>query len=394
MSKTESLLNDRNHPDVVRLSKLFQRTLQPPIKRTKKSSSRKKVLPPVTDPEQSAKDAGLKYVTDSAPGLQRRKNGHGFLYLDPAGKKLQDESHLERIRKLAIPPAWTDVWICPTPQGHLQATGRDARRRKQYRYHSRWVQTRDSTKFERMIAFGEHLPQIRKRVDADLSLPGMPKEKILATVVRLLEVTLIRVGNEEYARDNQSYGLTTLRNKHVDVLGSSIRFRFKGKSGKVHDVGIKDNRLARILKRCQEIPGYELFQYIDENGNQTSIDSSDVNSYLREITGEDFTAKDFRTWAGTVLASMAFQLNHVEEEASPKKKKVLECVTMVANLLGNTPSVCRKCYIHPEILQGYERGELIPAIQLSQEQKTIAPVEGLAPEEVAVLTYLKRTQTQ
>ena len=257
------------------------------------------------DPEASAIEAGLRYISDQMPGIRRRHAGKGFTYSNPDGSRLDDPEHLARIRSLAIPPAWTDVWISPIPQGHLQATGRDARGRKQYRYHPRWREARDETKYERMVSFAEALPAIRDRVDRDLARPGLPRRKVLATVVRLLETTLIRVGNEEYAKENRSFGLTTLRDRHVDVSGSEIRFHFRGKSGRQREVGITDRRLARIVKQCQDIPGYELFQYHDDHGERRAVDSEDVNDYLRVVSGRNFTAKDFRTWAGTVAAAIA-----------------------------------------------------------------------------------------
>ena len=324
-------------------------------------------------------------MTDSSPGIQRKRSGKGFVYADTNGKTIRDPDVLRRIRSLVIPPAWRDVWICPLANGHLQATGRDARNRKQYRYHARWKEVRDSTKFERMVAFGHALSNIRDHVEHDLTLPGLPRDKVLATVVRLLELTLIRVGNEEYAKANGSYGLTTLRDRHVDIYGSTIRFRFLGKSKKKHEVGIRDQRLARILKKCQEIPGYELFQYINESGEAAPIDSSDVNEYLRQIAGEDFTAKDFRTWTATVLAAMACQ--RLTEE-KPTKKQLVQAVELVANLLGNTPSVCRKCYIHPAILDGYLEGKLTKIMSGKNGHKNPS-LQGLAPEEVSVLHYLK-----
>src|SRR3954454_18988689 len=256
-------------------------------------------------PHQSAADAGLRYVSDTGPGIRRKRSGTGYSYIGPDGKRITDQKTLERIRKLAVPPAYTDVWICPSPNGHLQATGRDARGRKQYRYHPKWREVRDETKFGRMVVFSEVLPKIRARVDTDLARPGLPREKVLATVVRLLEATSIRVGNDEYARTNGSYGLTTLRNKHVEISGGSVQFRFRGKSGKVHDVKLQDRRLARVIQQCHDLPGHELFEYVDEDGAVRRIASEDVNEYLKEISGQDFTAKEFRTWTATVLMARA-----------------------------------------------------------------------------------------
>src|ERR1700744_2555872 len=274
----------------------------------------------VTDPVLSAKEAGLRYVSDAQPGIRRKKYRKSFRYTDADGKPVRNKDILQRIRSLVIPPAWTDVWICADSRGHLQATGRDARGRKQSRYHPRWRTVRDETKYERMLLFGTALRGIRARLEEDLALPGLPRNKVLATVVRLMERTLIRVGNEEYARENHSYGLTTMREKHVEVTGSTVTFRFKGKSGKQHTVGVQDRRLARIVRRFQDLPGYELFQYLDEEETPHTIDSADVNDYLREVSGEDFTAKDFRTWAGTVLASMALrEFEKAESEAEAKR---------------------------------------------------------------------------
>ena len=259
------------------------------------------------DPVESAIEAGLRYVTDEKPGIRRLRSGKGFRYVRPDGTAVRDEQTLRRIASLVIPPAWTDVWITTDPRGHLQATGRDAKGRKQYRYHPRWRAVRDENKYERMLAFGAAMPTIRARVDADLARPGLPREKVLATVVRLLEATLIRVGNEEYARENRSYGLTTLRNRHVDVHGSELRFEFRGKSGKDHQVSVRDRRLANVIRRLQELPGQEVFQYLDADGARHTIDSDDVNAYLREISGLELSAKDFRTWAGTILCAVALR---------------------------------------------------------------------------------------
>jgi DNA topoisomerase I len=311
------------------------------------------------DPVESAKAAGLRYVTDDIPGIRRRRCGpNGFCYVDPQGKTVKDPKELERIRKLAIPPAWTDVWICPRPNGHLQATGRDARGRKQYRYHTNWREVRDETKFGRMIAFGEALPKIRERVESDLSLRGLTREKVLAAVVKLLETTLIRVGNKEYARQNNSFGLTTLKDGHVDIEGSRLRFEFRGKSGKDHQVEIQDRRLARIVKQCRDLPGQKLFQYLDDEGERQSVSSEDVNSYLKETTGEDFTAKDFRTWGGTVLAlSALLEIGCLDDEKAANKA-VVEVVKRVSADLGNRPAICRKFYVHPAVIDSFVDGSL------------------------------------
>jgi DNA topoisomerase-1 len=297
---------------------------------------------------------------------------------------MRDLATLRRIRSLAVPPAWTHVWICPIPHGHIQAAGRDARGRKQYRYHLRWREVRDQTKYARLIDFGKALPRIRERVEQDLTRPGLPREKVLAAVVRLLETTLIRVGNEEYARQNHSYGLTTLRSQHVTVEGTRLRFEFRGKGGKHHVVGITDRRLARVVRRCQEMPGHELFQYLDDEGKRQSIDSADVNAYLREIGGDDFTAKDFRTWGGTVLAAFALAAQAASREDSNLKRQLAEAIREVARRLGNTAAICRKCYIHPEVIAAHTEQALATA--LSREA---ARADRLAPEEFAVLRLLE-----
>jgi len=384
-------LNDSS-PETLELSRLLIKTLAVPKRRLHQTKLRYRAKRfYAACPEEAAKDAGLRYVTDKSPGISRKRNGKSFVYLDPEGKRIDNETTLKRIKALAIPPAWGFVWICASANGHLQATGRDARNRKQYRYHPKWKEVRDATKFDKMIAFGQALPLIRTRIEADLERPGLGREKVLATIIRLLEITLIRVGNEEYVKANDSYGLTTLRDKHVQIMGSKIRFRFKGKSGKQHDVGIQDRRLARILKRCQEIPGYELFQYLDENGQTVSLDSSDVNTYLREISNQDLTAKDFRTWAGTILTAMALQLIHSGNGSLPEKKNLNQAVQMVANILGNTPAVCRKCYIHPALMQGYLEGGLLDSIRLRESDRSVGVVEGLAPEEAVLLKYLQKS---
>ncbi len=343
----------------------------------------------ISDPVESARDAGLRYVTDARPGITRKKFRNNFRYFDPDGKLVKDETVLARIKSLVIPPAWTDVWICPNANGHLQATGRDARKRKQSRYHPRWREVRDETKYERMRLFGEALPAIRDRVEQDLALPGLPREKVLATIVRLLETTFIRIGNEEYARENQSYGLTTMRNKHVDVEGSTVTFRFKGKSGKVHNIDLSDRRLAKIVKRCLDLPGYELFQYLDDDGSPHSVDAADVNDYLREITGQGFTAKDFRTWAGTVLACAMLREFEVFESQTQAKKNVVQAVAAVAERLGNTPSVCRKCYVHPAVLDTYLGGEMLKAFDKQVKKALSNSSKALRQEELDLLHLLE-----
>lgn len=331
---------------------------------------------------ESAKAAGLRYVTDTAPGIRRRRSGRGFAYLDADGNPIRDRHALRRIRALVIPPAWNDVWICPLPSGHIQASARDAKGRKQYRYHARWREVRDENKYDRMIAFGEALPALRERADGDLAQAGFPRTKLLATVLRLLELTLIRVGNEEYARDNESFGLTTLRDRHVRVSGATLRFRFRGKSGKVHDVEVSDRRLAAVVKRCQAIPGHELFQYIDDEGQQQSIDSSDVNAYLREVTGQDFTAKDFRTWAGTVLAAKALRSSPKGETEGEAKRCVVEAIKLVAKRLGNNPATCRKHYVHPAVIEAFMDGRLGELDASSPESSS---------EETALLRLLRES---
>jgi DNA topoisomerase-1 len=341
------------------------------------------------DPLESAEEAGLRYVTDETPGIRRKRAGRGFSYIGPDGERITDPKRLAWFKRLAIPPAWTDVWICPRKNGHLQATGRDARGRKVYRYHPRWRQVRDEVKYERMIAFGKALPRIRARVDEDLRRHGLPREKILATIVRLLEKTRIRVGNEEYARENRSFGLTTLRDRHAKVGDRRIVFHFKGKAGKEHEIPINDARLARIVGRSQDLPGQELFQYLDDDGERHSVSSDDVNAYLREVSGEDFTAKDFRTWAGTVLAAWALaEFEQVDSEAQAKKN-VVRAVERVAERLGNTPAVSRKSYVHPEIIDAYLDGDVVRSAREHADKQLETSLTTLEPEEAAVLALLR-----
>lgn len=343
-----------------------------------------------TDPAESAVAIGLQYVTGEGLGIQRHRQEDGFTYVGVDGKSITDTSEIERINKLGIPPAWEQVWICPDPRGHLQATGRDAKGRKQYRYHAEWRSLRDQTKFTRMIAFSEALPAIRARIEQDLSLPGLPRNKVLATVVQLMELTRIRVGNEEYAKTNQSFGLTTMQDGHVDIDGATIRFKFRGKSGVEHDIELKDRRLARIVKRCQDIPGQELFQYLDETGQRQSIDSGTVNTYLRDITGQDFTAKDFRTWGGTVLAARELHVIGVCESATAVKKAIVEAVKTVASHLGNRPATCRKYYVHPAILNAFELGTLGDVMTHHLQTKEADTPHQLSCEEQAVVLILKQ----
>jgi DNA topoisomerase I len=351
------------------------------------------VLAPETDSEAAAaaaEAAGLRYVTDSAPGITRRRAGKGFSYCDPRGQPVTAPEELARLRALAIPPAWTDVWICPDPRGHVQATGRDARGRKQYRYHDAWRTIRDAHKFDRILIFARALPQIRARIDADLRRHGLPRERVLATVVRLLETTLIRVGNAEYARENKSFGLTTIRHRHVEINGSTIAFEFRGKAGKVHKVSTRDRRLARIVRACHELPGQELFQYIDDEGVLRDVDSADVNGYLQEISGEPFTAKDFRTWAGTVLASLALSEFESFDTKAAAKRNITRAIEHVSNHLGNTVAVCRKSYIHPAILDSYLDGSLLEFLKGRVEEALREELEGLSGEEAAVLAFLQQ----
>jgi DNA topoisomerase-1 len=340
------------------------------------------IEPTCVDPAVAARSVGLRYVHDRMPGMVRVATKAGFEFRGPDSSQVDDEATLERIRSLVIPPAWTDVWICASPTGHLQATGRDARGRKQYRYHPKWREVRDEQKYARLAAFGRRLPLIRERADRDLARAGLPRAKVLATVVRLLELTLIRVGNEEYARSNRSYGLTTLRDNHVDVNGTTVQFKFRGKSGKEHRIGVRDRRLAHIIKRCRDLPGQDLFQYVDEEGVTQSIGSGDVNDYLREVSEQDFTAKDFRTWAGTLLAATALHAFGPAETDREAKSNIVQAVGMVAERLGNTPAISRKCYIHPAVVDAYLGGELIQVPDGDDGS-------GLIPEERALLALLE-----
>ncbi|MBS2015870.1 MAG: DNA topoisomerase IB [Deltaproteobacteria bacterium] len=340
------------------------------------------------DPVASAEAADCRYVDDTLPGIRRLRSGKGFRFAHPDGRPVKDPNVLRRIRSLVIPPAWTHVWICTSPDGHIQATGRDARGRKQYRYHPRFREIREETKYERMMAFAEALPSIRAKVDEDLGLPGLPRDKVLATVVRLLEITLIRVGNEEYARDNGSFGLTTMRTRHVDVDGSAIRFHFRGKSGRKHDVKVHDRRLARILARCTDLPGEILFQY-DDGQELRSVESADVNEYLKRVSGQPFTAKDFRTWSGTVLAAKALTELASFDEGAPTKKNIVQAVKNVSGRLGNTPSVCRKCYVHPQIFGAYLDGQLVETLKARAEEALRDDIRALSSEEAAVLMLLR-----
>jgi len=341
-------------------------------------------------PTESAKIAGLRYVNDErTPGIRRIGSTHRVRYVAPNGRTVSDPAELARIKSLVIPPAWKDVWICPDPRGHVQATGRDARGRKQYRYHPRWREVRDEVKYGRLIAFAEALPRIRQRTAADLRKSGLPREKVLAAAVQLFEKTLIRVGNEEYARDNGSIGLTTMRDSHAKIKGGTVRFEFRGKSGVRHAVDLDDARLAKIVKACRDLPGYELFQYIDDNGERQTIDSADVNEYLREISGQDFTAKDFRTWAGTVLAAKALADVAKFSSNAEAKRNVVKAIESVASRLGNTKAVCRKCYIHPAILDSYMDGATIQTLK-ARASRLAKSRSALSSEETAVVGIIER----
>ena len=336
---------------------------------------------------EAAQKVGLIYVTEDTPGLTRRRAGTGFAYLDADGKAVRDRKTLMRIRKLAIPPAWEQVWICADPAGHLQATGRDAKGRKQYRYHADFRAAQDNVKYDRLLDFAASLPSIRARIDADMGARGLPREKVLATIVHLLDTTLIRIGNAEYARNNDSYGLSTLRRRHVRVDGSTLRFQFKGKSGKTWQLHVQDRRVAKIVRSCQELPGQHLFQYLDEQGAQQKVSSTDVNAYLREITGRDVTAKDFRTWAGTVMAALyLFRMEAPKDKARSQaeaKRQAKRALEEVARRLGNTVTICRKCYVHPLVLEAHLAGTL--------RLRFVATREVLRPEEAATLRFLRRS---
>ena len=346
------------------------------------------------DPVQIAKTVGLHYISDTTPGITRKRIGKNFSYLGLDGKPIRDSDELQRIKKIGVPPAWTNVWICPTDRGHILATGRDVKGRKQYRYHPQWREVRDETKYDKLIIFGEVLPHIRERVVQDLAHSGLPYEKVIATIVRLLDATLIRIGNEEYVRENGSYGLTTMLNQHVDVGEAKIHFHFKGKSGKEHRIDVKDRQLARIVKRCQALPGQELFQYVDENGELRSVESNGVNDYLRQSSGQDFTAKDFRTWGGTVIASIALVQLGVFESETQGKKNITDAIKSTAERLGNTPAICRKCYVHPGVIDAYLDGSLLNFFKQYDEDTKKQFREGLSPEESRLLAFLEHLSTQ
>jgi DNA topoisomerase I len=339
-------------------------------------------------PQDTAEIAGLKYISDDVAGITRKRRGKGFIYLDAKGEQIKNEKILNRIKSLVIPPAWNKVWISPGSNGHIQATGRDIKGRKQYIYHPEWDNIRNQTKFFKMAAFGKILPSIRKKVDEDLSLRGFSREKVLALILNLLENTYIRIGSEEYAKTNDSYGLTTLRNKHISVEGSEVKFIFKGKSGKLWQVSYKDKRIARLVKQCQELPGYEVFRYKDNEGNLQTVDSGEVNKYLREITGEDFTAKDFRTWNGTVIAANELYSLGPASGIKEEKLKIVQAIKKVSQELINTPAICRKYYIHPDILIAYSDGSLFKTMD-KYLKRILAAEFGLTPVEKAVMELLE-----
>lgn len=339
--------------------------------------------------KEAAKQAGLHYVNDRAPGISRVRRGKSFLYRKPDGSVVKDQGTLARIKAMAIPPAWEDVWICSSPSGHLQCTGRDAKGRKQSRYHTDFRSTRDEAKYHKVLDFAAALPKLRRTVKKHLSLPGLPREKVLATIVSLLEKTLIRIGNDEYAKKNNSFGLTTIRNRHAKISGSKVRFSFKGKSGVSHDIELNSPQLAKIIRKCQELPEQELFEYVDDDGRRHDVKSNDVNAYLKEITGQSFTAKDFRTWAGTVLAAQALKEFEKFDSQAQAKKNVVAAIERVSQRLGNTKAVCRKCYVHPVILESYLDGSLAGQIQ-QRAEKEMKHLGKLPPEEAAVVMLLQQ----
>jgi len=346
-------------------------------------------LTDVADPVAAAEDAGLRYISDDRHGYTRKAKGDDVEYFDADGKPIRDEQRVLRLKRLAIPPAWTDVWICPSANCHIQATGRDTRRRKQYIYHERWREIRDENKYDRILVFAEALPKIRRRVSKDLALPGLPRNKVLATVVQLLERTFIRIGNEEYARDNKSFGLTTMQDRHVEVKGSKLRFRFRGKSGIEHEVDVTDRHIAKIVTKLQDLPGQDLFQYVDDDDEVHNLTSQDVNDYLREITGQDFTAKDFRTWAGTVLAAVALKTVGAFETKKQAKANIKDAIGAVSKILRNTPAICRKCYIHPVVLETYLSGNAIEGLKQATEEALEKEDVDLRASEAAILKFLQ-----
>jgi len=337
-----------------------------------------------------ARQNGLRYMNDEMPGITRSRHGKGFSFHHPEHGLITDKDEIARLQSLAIPPAWEDVWISPSANGHILATGRDARQRKQYRYHPHWRLVRDDAKYERMLAFAQALPAVRRAVHEDMHKPGLKREKVIASVVHLLQITFMRVGNDEYARTNHSFGLTTLRHRHVRVDGSDVLFRFRGKSGVQHEIKLHDPYVVRIIRKMRELPGQELFQYQDDEGELHTIDSGDVNAYLREVTGEDFSAKDFRTWAGTVLATLALQAFERFDSEAQAKKNVVRAIENVAKRLGNTPSICRKCYIHPAVVESYLEGAFAELLGERVQKQLVQDLHALTPEEAAVLALLQQ----
>ena len=348
------------------------------------------MLDTIHDPKAAARAAKLRYVNDSKPGITRERVGDGWRFLKPGGTVVTDEDDVARIKKLAIPPAYTDVWICPDPRGHLQAVGRDARGRKQYRYHARWREVRDEAKYSKMLVFGRVLPTIRAQVQKDMGLPGLPKRKVVAAIVALLEKTMMRIGNEEYAKTNKSFGLTTLRDRHAKIKGGHVEFDFRGKHGVEHHIDLADKRLAKVVQRCRDIPGQDLFQYLDQDGQRHTVGSDDVNEYLHEVSGEEVTAKDFRTWAATKLAAAALTEFEAFDSEARAKKNVVQAVEHVAQRLGNTPAICRKCYIHPAVFEGYLNGSLLEGLKVQADAVLDGDTQGLTADEVAITAYLSK----
>jgi DNA topoisomerase I len=335
-------------------------------------------------------EEGLRYVSDASPGYRRKRTGTSFSYYDKDGKRITDKAVIRRIKAIGIPPAYEFVWICPSPNGHIQATGLDARGRKQYRYHAKWRELREQNKYEHIMQFAAALPALRERVASDMRLDGLPRDKVLGTIVSLLERTLIRVGNAEYAEKNKSYGLTTMRRKHVEIGRGVLRFDFTGKSGKQWKLQVEDKRIAAIVKRCAEIPGHELFKYLDDGGTSHTVDSGDVNAYIKDVTGDEFSAKDFRTWAGTVLAALALSEFKKYDSEAEAKRNVVAAIEKVAKQLGNTPAICRKSYVHPEILSAYMSGDLVKMIDAKIAQRFKREYAKLTPDEIMVLAFLHK----
>ncbi len=346
----------------------------------------------LTEHRRTAARAGLRYVSDERKGITRRRVGTGWAYYAPTGARITQAGERRRLNALAIPPAWKEVWICPNPEGHIQATARDARGRKQYRYHPAYREARDRSKFRHMLEFSEVLPRLRSRIERDLRAPDHTRRQLLATVVRLLDKTLIRVGNDEYARENNSFGLTTLRRRHVRVDGGTLRFSFRGKSGVEHSISLSDPRLARIIQRCQDLPGYELFQYLGADAKRQSVSSDDVNAYLRDLTGRDVTAKDFRTWGGTMLAAVELRAMGAAASRREADRNILRAIDAVAERLGNTRAVCRKYYVHPALLRAYLMGQTVPLPKVNGRGRDRRGKGGAAlrRDEIAVLQFLQQ----